>query len=267
LLEGVEKYRVSVFECVPTLFQMILGVPNLASYDTRSLKVAAMMGTTVPLSLLRAFKTAQPHVSVIQGYGLTETSPMITLVEPDQADVKMGSIGRPVPGAEVKIVGEAGQEVSPGEPGEIITRGPHLMKGYFRRPEATRDRIHDGWLYTGDIGRGDADGYFYHLGRKDDLIITGGLNVYPAEVENMLHEHPQVQESVVFAIPDAKRGKVIGAAVVLRPGHEVAERELLVYLRGNLANFKVPQKIVIRGSLPRTSTGKVIRDPSALLGA
>ena len=265
LLEGIAKHRVSVFECVPPLFQLVLGVANLKDFDTQSLKIAAMMGTTVPLALLRAFKAAQPHVSVIQGYGLTETSPMITLVEPENAVAKMGSIGKAVPGVEVKVVGERGEEVAAGEPGEIITRGPHVMRGYFRRPEETSERIRDGWLYTGDIGRRDSDGYYYHLGRKDDMIITGGLNVYPAEVENMLHEHPQVHEAVVFAIPDAKRGKVIAAAVVPRAGQTVAAKELLVYLRANLANFKVPQKIAVRDALPRTSSGKVIRDPSVLL--
>jgi long-chain acyl-CoA synthetase len=265
LLEGIEKHRVSVFECVPTLFQMILGVPNLANYDTSSLKIAAMMGTTVPLSLLRAFKAAQPHVKVIQGYGLTETSPLITLVEPEKAETRMGSIGRAVPGVEVKVVNNQGQEAATGEPGEIITRGPHVMKGYFRLPGATAERIRDGWLYTGDVGRRDNDGYYYHLGRQDDMIITGGLNVYPAEIENLLCEHPKVQEAVAFAIPDPKRGNVIGAAVIAGVGHEVNEKELLSFLRANLANFKVPQKIAIRESFPRTSSGKIIRDPLSLL--
>jgi acyl-CoA synthetase (AMP-forming)/AMP-acid ligase II len=134
------------------------------------------------------------------------------------------------------------------------------MKGYFRRPEATAERIRDGWLYTGDIGRKDADGYYYHLGRKDDLIITGGINVYPAEVENLLCEHPQVHEAAVFPLPDPERGKVLGAAVVLRPGGKIVEKELLGFLRSNLANFKVPQKLKIRDSLPRTASGKVKRE-------
>ena len=224
-----------------------------------------MMGTSVPLPLLRAFQAAQPHIKVIQGYGLTEASPLITLVDPDQASAKVGSIGRAVPNAEVKIVADTGEEVPLGEPGEIITRGPHVMKGYFRQPEATAMRIRDGWLYTGDVGKAGADGYFYHLGRRDDMIITGGLNVYPAEVENLIYTYPGVQEAVVFAMPDPKRGQVIGAAVVLRPGQNIVEKELLTYLRDNLANFKVPQKIALRAALPRTSSGKVIRDADALL--
>jgi long-chain acyl-CoA synthetase len=265
LLEGIRKHRVTVFESVPIVFQLLLGVRNLASYDTSSVKIAAMMGTAIPVPLLRAFQSAQPHITVIQGYGLTETSPLITLVEPEKAESKIGSIGRPVVGAEVKVVDENGQEVPDGEPGEIITRGPHVMKGYFRKPEATAARMRNGWLFTGDMGRREADGYFYYLGRHDDMIITGGLNVYPAEVEAMIYNHASIQEAIVFAIPDAKRGHVIGAAVVLRPGATIAEKELLSFLRANLANFKVPQKIAIRQSLPRTSSGKTIREAAILL--
>jgi long-chain acyl-CoA synthetase len=265
LLEGIHKHRITVFESVPTVFQLILGVPNLEDYDTRSVRVAAMMGTTVPLPLLRAFKRVQPHIKVIQGFGLTETSPMISLVELEKAEAKMGSVGHAVPDVEIKIVDEHGAEVAAGEPGEIITRGPHVMKGYFRKPGATAERIRDGWLYTGDIGKSDGDGYYYHLGRKDDMIITGGLNVYPAEIENMLCEHPKVQEAVVFPVSDSKRGNVIGAAVIARSGESVAEKELLTFLRANLANFKVPQMIAVRESFPRTTTGKVIRNPEVLL--
>jgi long-chain acyl-CoA synthetase len=265
LLEGIQKYRVNVFESVPIVFQLLLGVKNLASYDTSSMKIAAMMGTSIPMPLLRAFQAAQPHIKVIQGYGLTETSPMITLVEPDKAEAKMGSIGRAVPRVEVKIVDEKDKEVPLGEAGEIITRGPHVMKGYFRRPDASAERIRNGWLYTGDVGKVEADGYYYHLGRRDDMIITGGLNVYPAEVENLIYTYPGVQETIVFAIPDPKRGQVIGAAVVPRPGSSVVDKDLLAFLRGNLANFKVPDRIVIRDSLPRTSSGKTIRDAATLL--
>jgi long-chain acyl-CoA synthetase len=265
LLEGIQKYRVSVFESVPIVFQLLLGVKNLSSYDTRSMKIAAMMGTSIPLPLLRAFQAAQPHIKVIQGYGLTETSPLITLVEPEQAEAKVGSIGRAAPGVEVRIVDENDKELGIDEPGEIITRGAHVMKGYFRRADATAQRIRNGWLYTGDVGKRGADGYFYHLGRRDDMIITGGLNVYPAEVENLIYNFPGVQENIVFAIPDPKRGQVIGAAIVPRPGANIVEKDLLAFLRANLANFKVPDRIVMRESLPRTSSGKTIRDAETLL--
>jgi long-chain acyl-CoA synthetase len=265
LLEGIQKYRVNVFESVPIVFQLLLGVKNLSSYDTSSVKIAAMMGTSIPLPLLRAFQSAQPHIKVIQGYGLTETSPLITLVEPRLAEAKIGSIGRAVPGVEIKIVDDNGRERGVDDPGEIITRGPHVMKGYFRRPDATAQRIRDGWLYTGDVGKSSADGYYYHLGRADDMIITGGLNVYPAEVENLIYTFPGVQENIVFAIPDSKRGQVIGAAIVAHPHAQLNEKELLAFLRANLANFKVPDEIVVRDSLPRTSSGKTIRDAEILL--
>ncbi len=257
ILEGLAKYKVTFIHGVPPIFGLLLGVRNLKDYDTSNLRVAAMMGMTVPLSLMQAFKAALPHIKVIQGYGLTETSPLITATPLRDADAKLASIGRAVPGIEVKIVDEKGQQR---EEGEIITRGPHLMKGYFRRPEATAERIRNGWLHTGDVARREADGYYYHLGRKDDMIITGGMNVYPAEVENLLSTHPKVLEAVVFPIPDPDRGKAIAAAVVPRPETEVMDRELLTFLRSNLASFKVPQRVVIRESLPRTSTGKVKRE-------
>ncbi|MDH3444617.1 MAG: fatty acid--CoA ligase family protein [Deltaproteobacteria bacterium] len=152
-----------------------------------------------------------------------------------------------------------------GEPGEIITRGPHVMKGYFRKATATAERIHGEWLHTGDVGKCDADGYYSHLGRRDDMIIVGGLNVYPAEVENLIYTYPGVQETIVFAVPDKKRGHVIGSAIVPRPSQTVVEKELLAFLRANLANFKVPQELVFRESLPRTSSGKAIRDADTLL--
>lgn len=265
-LEGIEKHGITIFHGVPTVFQLLLGTPSFSNYDTRSVKLVAMMGTTVPVSLMRAFKAAVPHATVVQGYGLTETSPMVTITDAARADEKMASIGKAVPAVEIRLVDDGGNDVPEGEPGEIITRGPHVMKGYFRNPAATAEQIRDGWLYTGDIGRRDREGYYYHLGRKDDMIITGGLNVYPAEVENLLCEHPDVQEAVAFALPDEKRGNALAAAVVPRPGREIEEKALLAYLRRNLASFKVPQRIIVRESLPRTSSGKVIRDAQAIIG-
>jgi len=267
ILEGIQQHKVTFFHGIPIIFQLLLSVPNLKDFDTSSVEIVGMMGMSVPLPLMRAFKAAQPHIKAMQGYGLTETSPLITGTDTPDADAKMASIGKPVPGIEVKIVNDQGKDVAEGEEGEIITRGPHVMKGYFRKPEATAERIHDGWLYTGDIARRESDGYFYHLGRKDDMIITGGMNVYPADVENMLYERPQIQEAVVFPIPEPKRGNVIGAAVVLRQGQSVTEKDLLAFLRSNLASFKVPERIAIRESLPRTSTGKVIRDAAVLLSS
>jgi long-chain acyl-CoA synthetase len=260
LLEGIQRHGITLFSGVPVLFQLMLDLLARRRFDTSSVRVVAMMGSTVPLPLLRAYLDAQPHSVVTQGYGLTETSPLITLLDQAHASEKLGSIGRPAPGALVKLVDEAGSEVPVGEVGEIATRGPHVMKGYFRKPEATAERIRDGWLYTGDVARRDEDGFYYHLGRKDDLIISGGLNVYPAEIEDALSERPDVQEAAVYAIPDARRGEVIGVAVVPRGDAAPSERELLEYLRANLASYKVPREIQLRESLPRNPTGKVMRE-------
>jgi long-chain acyl-CoA synthetase len=218
-----------------------------------------MMGTSVPVDLLNAFKSSFPNSTVIQGYGLTETSPFITLLPLEYAETKIGSIGRAVPRAEVRLINDRGEEVPADEIGELIVRGPMLMKCYHNNPEATRERIKDGWLYTGDLCRKDDDGFFYHVGRKDDMIIVGGLNVYPAEVEQVLRSHPLVQEVGVVGIPDKDRGEIIKAAVVAAPGKQVTKKELLSYCKERLANFKIPKILEFREELPRSSTGKVAR--------
>jgi long-chain acyl-CoA synthetase len=208
---------------------------------------------------MKEFQKKFPHTIPIQGYGLTETSPFITLMPLEYAFDKMGSIGRPVPHAEVKIVDEEGKDLPRGEVGEIIVRGPMVMKGYHHNPEATRERIRNGWLYTGDLGRFDADGFLYHLGRKDDMIITGGLNVFPAEIENILLQHPMVTEAGAVGIPDKDRGEVIKAVVTLHHDAPVSEKDLIAFCRERLASWKVPRLIEFSDSLPKTSSGKVAR--------
>lgn len=264
LLEGIAHNRVTIFHGVPIHFQLLLSAKNRAEFDLSAVRMAGLMGTTIPVSLMHAVKSLLPHAQVIQGYGLTETSPLITLTEADRADQKMASIGKAVPGIEINIVDDQGHAVLEGE---IITRGPHVMKGYFGKPEATAERIRDGWLYTGDIGRCDDDGYYYHLGRKDDMIITGGLNVYPAEVENTLCDHPSVREAAVFAMEDTGRGQAIGAAVVIQEGQSITDKELLAFLRKHLAAFKVPQRLKTVEALPRTATGKVRKEELAQAAA
>jgi long-chain acyl-CoA synthetase len=218
-----------------------------------------MMGTSVPLDLLKAFKKAFTSFPVIQGYGLTETSPFITVVPLEYEMKKMGSIGTAVPHAEIKLVDEKGIEVPSGEVGELIVKGPMLMKGYHNNPEATRERIRDGWLYTGDLCKKDEDDFYYHLGRKDDMIIVGGLNVYPAEVEQVLRGHPLLKEVGVVGVPDKDRGNIIKAAVVAEPGQEVSQKEIISYCRKRLASFKIPKMVEFWDKLPKSSTGKIAR--------
>ena len=259
ILHALHDQKVSWFFSVPPIFEAMLRVPHLASYRLDSLRWIAMMGTSVPVVLMERFHEQFPATTVIQGYGLTETHGPFTLVPLDKADLKRGSAGVPIPGAEVRVIDAAGQELPAGEAGEIMVRGPMVMKGYHNDPESTRERISDGWLYTGDIGRFDEDGFLYHLGRKDDMIIVGGLNVFPAEIENILKQHPQVYEVAAVGVPDQDRGAEIQAFVVLTGSATATEKELISFCRQRLASYKVPRAVAFRKTLPRTSTGKIAR--------
>jgi long-chain acyl-CoA synthetase len=219
-----------------------------------------MMGTSIPLDLLKSFKKAFPSVAVIQGYGLTETSPQITLIPLEYEQKKMGSIGTAAPHAEIKLVDAKGEEVPVGEVGELTVSGPMVMQGYHNNPEATREKIRDGWFYTGDLCRKDEDGFYYHLGRKDDMIIVGGLNVYPTEVEQVLWEHPLIKEVGVVGVPDKGRGESIKAAVVLKPGSQLTKKEITSFCKEKLAIFKIPKLVEFWDKLPRSSTGKIVKN-------
>jgi long-chain acyl-CoA synthetase len=244
---------------VPPIFDALLRVPHVETYSLESLRWVAMMGTTVPVSLMEKFNRQFSSTTVIQGYGLTETNGPFTLVPLEKADVKQGSVGIPIPGAEVKVVDDEGKELPTGEVGEIIVQGPMVMKLYHNDPESTRERIHDGWLYTGDVGRFDQDGFLYHLGRKDDMIIVGGLNVFPAEIENVLKQHPLVADAAAAGIPDTDRGEIIKAFVVLTDGSKLTEKEVILFCRERLASYKLPKLVDFKTSLPRTGTGKIAR--------
>jgi acyl-CoA synthetase (AMP-forming)/AMP-acid ligase II len=259
ILQTLQQQRVSWFFSVPPIFDALLRVPHVESYSLESLRWIAMMGTTVPVSLMEKFHCQFPSTTVIQGYGLTETNGPFTLVPLEQADAKQGSVGIPIPRAEVKVVNDDGRALPPGDVGEIIVRGPMVMKLYHNDPESTQERIHDGWLYTGDVGRFDQDGFLYHLGRKDDMIIVGGLNVFPAEIENVLKHHPLVADAAAVGISDTDRGQIIKAFVVLTAGSTLTEKEVIAFCRERLASYKLPKLVDFKPSLPRTSTGKVAR--------
>jgi len=259
ILATVEKHKVTWFHAVPPIFQAILRVPNLNKYELSSLRFIGMMGASVPLELLKNFKKVFPSVAVIQGYGLTETSPFITLLPLEYDQKKMGSIGRAVPHAEIQLVDGKGEHVPSGEVGELIVKGPIVMKEYHNNLELTQERIKNGWLYTGDLCKKDDDGFYYHLGRKDDMIIVGGLNVFPFEVESTLLTHPKVIEVAAFGVPDAERGEIIKAVVVLKPGSHLTKKDVISYCRRRLASYKVPKIVEFWESIPKTSTGKIAR--------
>ena len=218
-----------------------------------------MMGTVVPEQLMKEFGERYTHLQPVQAYGATETSPLLTMTHLKDAPRKMASAGKAAPRAELKIIGQDGKEVEVGQVGEIIARGPQIMKGYFKDPEATTEKIKDGWYHTGDLGRLDEDGYLYIVGRADDMVISGGLNVYPSEVETVLLDHPKVQEAIAVGIPDAKRGQVIKAIVVLKPGEAATPREILSFCKKRLGSFKMPRQLEFKDSLPKSSSGKIVR--------
>jgi acyl-CoA synthetase (AMP-forming)/AMP-acid ligase II/ABC-type nitrate/sulfonate/bicarbonate transport system permease component len=259
ILEEIQRNKINYFHAVPPIFQMILNLPSRDRYDLNSLNSVAMMGTVVSEELMEEWVKEFPHCLARQGYGATETSPLLTLTHYDDAPRKMASAGRVVPRVEIKIVDKNGKELPTGEVGEVIARGPQIMKGYFKNPKATAEKIKDGWYYTGDLGRFDADGYIYILGRADDMVIVGGMNVYPSELENVLIAHDKVAEVAVVGIADAERGQALKAVIVPKVGEEVSKRELMRFCRERLASFKLPKVIEFRDSLPRSRTGKVAK--------
>ncbi len=257
-LEVIQRDGVNVFEGVPTMYSAILNVPDHADYDTSTLRVCASGGASLPVELMRGFEAAF-DCKILEGYGLSETSPIASFNQPDR-ERKAGSIGTPIPGVEMKLVDEAGAAVPVGEVGEILIRGHNVMKGYWRKPEDTAAAIDaDGWFRSGDMAIVDDDGYFFIVDRKKDMIIRGGYNVYPREIEEVLYEHPAVREAAVVAVPDAELGEEVGAAVALRAGAEADAHELRDFVRDRVAAYKYPRRVWFVDDLPKGPTGKILK--------
>jgi long-chain acyl-CoA synthetase len=256
-LAVIERDRVTVFEGVPTMYAAMLHTDPATRPDVSSLRACISGGAAMPVEVMRQFEDAFGAI-VLEGYGLSETSPVASFNHP-HAPRKPGSIGTPVEGVDIRLVGQDGQEVAPGEVGEIEIRGHNVMKGYWGKPEETAAAVRDGWLATGDMARADEDGYLYIVDRKKDLIIRGGYNVYPREVEEVLYEHPAVAEAAVVGIPHDSLGEEIGAAVVLKPGADVSPADLSAYVKSRLAAYKYPRRVWLLDSLPKGPTGKILR--------
>jgi long-chain acyl-CoA synthetase len=253
-LSLLEQAGGTVFGGVPSMFTMMLQVSERPQLP--SLRISVSGGAALPPEVWHAFEQAF-DTRLIEGYGLTEASPVVA-ANPPFGLRKPGSVGPPLPGVEVKIVGCDGCSAPEGEVGELAIRGGNVMAGYLNRPDETAEAIRDGWLFTGDLARLDEDGYLCIAGRKKELIIVGGLNVYPGEVERVLVEHSAVLEAAAFGVDDKARGEAVWAAVVLNPEQEVSESDLRAFCRERLANFKVPRGIEICESLPKNALGKVI---------
>ncbi len=258
LLADVGKHGVNWFHTVPPICAAMLQLPYPWPYDTSSLRFIAMMGMAVPVSLMHALAQRFPGTKMLQGYGLTETSPIITLTPLEWADAKRASMGQAVRDAEIKLVDDDGQEVPHGEAGELLVRGPHVMKGYLGRDDLTRQVIEDGWFKTGDIARMDEDGFYYHLGRKDSVFNVGGLKVYPPEVEALLREHPDIRDVVVYGKKGGPRGYEVAAIVVPRPGRTVDRQSVVHFCRSRLGDYQIPHLLMTVESIQRTPTGKPI---------
>jgi long-chain acyl-CoA synthetase len=263
MIQTIEQHRPTVFPVVPTMLVAISHFPNIAGHDLRSVRVCPCAGSPLAPAVQRTF-IERTGVRPVEGYGLTEAAP-VTHGNPPFGDDRHGTIGLPYPGTLARVVDfETGKLDMPfsGEwthPGEIIIKGPQIMKGYWKRPEETAAQLRDGWLHTGDIGQMHRDGYFRVVDRLKDMIIRSGMNIYPAEVEAVLHEHPKVLEALVIGIPDAARGELVRAFVVPRDGVEISEEEILVFCRQNMAKYKVPSAVEIRAGLYHSAVGKPLR--------
>ena len=256
-LEVLARDGVTVFEGVPTMYVALLGARNMSTYNVSALRVCVSGGAALPVEVLRGFE-AQFGCMILEGYGLSETSPVASFNHPDR-ERKPGSIGTPIRGVEMRVVDDNGRDVPTGDVGEIAIRGDNVMKGYWGQPAATADAIADGWFLSGDLGRIDHDGYFAIVDRKKELIIRGGYNVYPREIEEVLYEHPAVVEAAVVGVPDESLGEEIGAAVVLRPGANVTEDDIRDFVKGQVAAYKYPRKVWLVEALPKGPTGKVLK--------
>src|ERR1700712_1210355 len=246
-LEIIQRDKVTVFEGVPTMFSAFLHHPDRNSYDTSSLRGCCSGGAAMPGEVLRGFEEAFGCI-ILEGYGLSETAPVASFNHPDK-ERKPGSIGTPIEGVEMKLV----------EDGEIAIRGHNVMKGYWERDDATEKAMQDGWFLTGDIATVDDDGYFSIVDRKKDMIIRGGYNVYPREIEEVLYEHPAVSEAAVIGVPDESMGEEGGAAVVLKSGADASAEDIRAFVKERVAAYKYPRRIWFPDELPKGPTGKILK--------
>ncbi len=256
-LQVIARDRVTVFEGVPTMYVALLAAPDRGECDLSTLRVCVSGGAALPVEVLRGFE-AEFGCMILEGYGLSETSPVASFNHPDRVR-KPGSIGTPIRGVRMRVVDDNGAEVAPGTVGEIAIRGDNLMKGYWGRVEASAEAIPDGWFRTGDLGRTDADGFFYIVDRKKELIIRGGYNVYPREIEEVLYEHPSIVEAAVIGVPDESLGEEVGAAVVLKPAATATVEEIRDFVKGQVAAYKYPRHVWVLPALPKGPTGKVLK--------
>lgn len=257
LFTAIEEEKSSILIAVPTIFNRLVKLAEARPPKRSSLRFCVSGGASLPVEVLRRFED-RFQTTIYEGYGLTECSP-VCIENPFGRPTRPGSIGLPIPGFEARVVNDQDEDVPIGEVGELIVRGPGVMKGYHNQPEATAETIRGGWLHTGDLARRDEDGYLYIVDRKKDMIIRGGYNVYPREIEEILYTHPEVVEAAVLGMPDPDLGEEVAAVVVLRPGTQTTPEELRQFVREQVAPYKYPRKIFLVEELPKGPTGKILK--------
>jgi len=258
ILQTIHRYRPTSFPGAPTMYVALLNHPDLTKYDVKSINTCLSGSAPLPVEVQSKFEEIT-GAAVVEGYGLSEASP-VTHCNPIRGKRKIGSIGVPYPDTLCRIVDiETGQDLPPGQVGELVIKGPQVMKGYWQKPEETAQTLKDGWLYTGDLARMDEDGFFYIVDRKKDMIIAGGFNIYPRDVEEVLYQHPKIKEAIVVGVPDTYRGETVKAFVVVKEGESLTEQEVIDFCNANLARYKVPRLVEFRQELPKTAVGKILR--------
>ena len=257
-LEMIRKYRPTIFPGSPTVYIALLNQSKLRDDDLKSFKVCASGTAPLPVHVLNGIQQ-KTTAQVYEAFGMSEA--LIALRTPPGKTRKPGSVGVPLPNTDAKIVdSETGTvEMPVGEPGELLLKGPQIMKGYWKKEEETKKALLDGWLYTGDIATMDEEGYFYIVGRKKDMIIASGYNIYPDEIEEVLYQHPSVAEAAVYGVPDSYRGETVKAILILKSDVSATEEEIIVWCNERLARYKVPRLIEFRDKLPKSAVGKVLR--------
>jgi long-chain acyl-CoA synthetase len=260
LLETIGKFKPTFAPLVPTMYIGILNHPKIDSTSMTSIKGCFSGSAPLPVEVIRDFENRTGAV-IVEGYGLTESSP-VTHINPFAGGKrKVGSIGLPIPDTTCRIIDltDNKSELPVGESGELVVKGPQVMAGYWNNPEATSESLTDGWLHTGDIALMDEEGYFYIVDRKKDMIISGGFNVYPRDIEEVFFEHPTVQEATAIGIPHPTRGETAKVFVVLKEGETATQEELIAFCQEKLAKFKWPTEVEFRDELPKTNVGKVLK--------
>lgn len=256
VFKAAKEKKATIFAGVPTMYNFLFQLPDSNPADFSSIRLCISGGASMPVSLLEQFEK-KFNVQISEGYGLSEASP-VTAFNPLDRPRKAGSIGCSISNVENRVVNELGEEAVPGQVGELIVKGPNVMKGYYKMPEETGAAIRDGWLYTGDLARRDDEGYFYIVDRKKDLVIVGGYNVYPREVEEVLYEHDDIVEAAVLGAPDPDYGEAV-LAFVVQKGNSLTEEDVLNYCKERLVSYKVPKSVEFLQELPKNTTGKILR--------